>query len=504
MGTEAQKLRKAVLQAAISGKLVPQDPNDEPASALLERITAEKKQLIKEKKIKKQRPLPPVSKNDEPFDIPQSWMWVHMQDVLDIRDGTHDSPRATAAGVPLITGKNLKDGLVDFTTASYISEEDAQKINSRSRIDDDDIIFAMIGTIGNPVKVRKTREFAIKNIALVKHLPVARPDMDFIYYAIVMAQIQFNQESTGGVQKFVSLSYLRQYRMPIPPLKEQRRIVEKLEQLMPLIDEFEKLEDELAQLEAGFPEKLKQSLLKAALEGNLVEQNPNDEPASALLEKFAETKARWIREKRIQKPRASSLDLEEAKPFEIPDSWAWAHVSDVITNRTGLSYKKTDLAKKSDNMVRVLRGNNIVHDEYEFQSDDVMISAEYVSPALYLRQHQMITPAVSSLENIGKIAIIDKNFDDTVAGGFVLVLTPFTEDTSLVEYLHLAFQSDYHRNQMRKNTNKSGQAFYNLNRTKFLNQLIPIPPAEEQRRIVRKLEEVLPLVNELAGHITES
>lgn len=228
------KLKQSLLQYAMEGKLVKQDPNDEPASVLLEKIGEEKASLIKEKKIKRTKQLPEITDDEKPFEIPDSWEWVRMSDVLDVRDGTHDSPKYIDNGIPLITSKNISNGYLDFSNVKYISQEDADKINERSSVDDNDIIFAMIGTIGNPIIIKKDREFAIKNVALLKHFS-ERVYMPFILQYMWVLQAQFNENASGAVQKFVSLKKIRQSLIPLPPLAEQKRIVAKLDQLMSTI-----------------------------------------------------------------------------------------------------------------------------------------------------------------------------------------------------------------------------------------------------------------------------
>ncbi|MBQ9036006.1 MAG: restriction endonuclease subunit S [Erysipelotrichaceae bacterium] len=159
---------------------------------------------------------------------------------------------------------------------------------------------------------------------------------------------------------------------------------------------------------------------------------------------------------------------------------------------SGLAYKKESLNKKSDSMVRVLRGGNIGDENYSFKNDDVFISAEFVKPELYLRKNYMITPAVSSLEHIGKIALIDQNYNNTVVGGFVLMLLPLFNDDVVSRYLLYAFAAKHHRDNCRNITHKSGQAFYNLSRELLMNLPVPIPPKNEMRRIVDRLESLLP------------
>ena len=151
---------------------------------------------------------------------------------------------------------------------------------------------------------------------------------------------------------------------------------------------------------------------------------------------------------------------------------------------SGLAYKKDALAIKADKMVRVLRGGNIGEEQFYFKGDDVFISSELVKPELYLRKNYMITPAVSSLDHIGKIALINKDYSDTVVGGFVLMLIPHFNDDVVSEYLLYAFAAKHHRDNCRNITHKSGQAFYNLSREQMMNLPVPIPPREEMGRII--------------------
>jgi type I restriction enzyme S subunit len=229
-------LKSKVLDLAMHGELVKQDPDDEPASVLLEKIKAEKAELVREKKIKKSKPLPPINDEEKPFDIPDSWEWVRLGDVLDVRDGTHDTPKYVADGIPLITSKNISNGKLDFTNINFISKDDFEKINERSKVDKGDIIFAMIGTIGNPVLVDTDTKFGIKNVALLKHF-TDKLNMDFILDYLLVLQVIWNSNATGAVQKFVSLRKIRKSVLPLPPFKEQKKIVRKIDQIFRMIGE---------------------------------------------------------------------------------------------------------------------------------------------------------------------------------------------------------------------------------------------------------------------------
>lgn len=249
--TFPEALKRSILQWAVKGKLVPQDPTDEPAKALLERIREEKQQLIKKGKIKKDKHESIIFRRDNshyekrgsdevcideeiPFEIPTGWNWSRLGTCLDVRDGTHDTPRYVAEGVPLVTSKNLSNGKIDFTTAKLISREDSQVINQRSKVESGDIMYAMIGSIGNPVLYQGNDEFSIKNMALFKRVSNGM-DMEYVYWFLVLVQEDMKKAASGGVQSFVSLGYLRNYLIPVPPIAEQKRICSTIGQIIPLL-----------------------------------------------------------------------------------------------------------------------------------------------------------------------------------------------------------------------------------------------------------------------------
>ena len=231
-----EDMKKSILQYAIQGKLVEQRPEEGTGEELYQQIQTEKQRLIKEGKIKKEKPLPEIAEDEIPFEIPESWKWCRLSDVIDVRDGTHDSPKYVPVGIPLVTSKNLVNGAIDYSNVKYITQEDADKINARSIVDDNDILFAMIGSIGNPVLVKKDREFCIKNMALFKRFANTEISMRYAYWFLFYAQYKLKKEASGGVQSFISLSRFREYLIPLPPVAEQKRIVAKLEEILPLCE----------------------------------------------------------------------------------------------------------------------------------------------------------------------------------------------------------------------------------------------------------------------------
>lgn len=233
-----EDMEKSILQMAMQGKLVEQRPEEGTADELYEQIVAEKTQLIKDGKIKKEKPLLEITEDEIPFEIPSSWKWVRFSEVMDVRDGTHDSPKYIETGIPLVTSKNISGGGLDFSNVKYISREDADKINERSNVYTGDILFAMIGSIGNPVIVNKDREFCVKNVALFKNYDKSKMCIEYVYWFLYREQYIMKKVASGGVQSFISLKVFRNYLFPLPPLEEQKRIVAKIEELLPYCDQL--------------------------------------------------------------------------------------------------------------------------------------------------------------------------------------------------------------------------------------------------------------------------
>jgi type I restriction enzyme, S subunit len=271
-----QNLRQSILQEAFQGKLVPQDSKDEPARVLMKKIKVEREQLIKEGKIKKEKPLPQISEEEIPYELPQGWEWVRLQEAYDVRDGTHDTPRYVESGIPLITSKNISGRYLDFGNVNYIAIEDHEIISQRSKVEFGDILFAMIGSIGNPTIVETDKQFSIKNVALFKYYNHDLVCRKYLWYYLTKVSLEMQNQALGGVQKFVSLSYLRNFIFPIPPLNEQKRIVKKVDALMTLCDDLERTVEQ-SKLES---EMLMQAVLLEAFNATEKEVNVIEFPTA--------------------------------------------------------------------------------------------------------------------------------------------------------------------------------------------------------------------------------
>ena len=537
----AQQLKNSILNLAISGKLVPQDPHDEPASKLVEQIRKEKDKLIKDKKIKPSKFDSVIFKGEDnlhyekigketrciedeiPFEIPNSWVWVRLGEVCKIARG--GSPRPIKS---FITESNDGINWIKISDSDkggkYINQTKekitADGVKSSRKVYAGDLLLTNSMSFGRPYILNT--DGCIHDGWLVISDIFSIFDKEFLFYSLLSQAsfLQFCKAVGGSVVKNLNSDKVASIFLPLPPLSEQKRIVDKLEEILPLVEKYKENKEKLDELNLNFPSKLKKSILDYAIKGKLVEQNLEDESVEILLQKIRQEKQRLIKDKKLkadkfpqstifigednspyEKIGKETRCIEDEIPFEIPQSWSWVRLREIFTISSGLSYKKENLSIKTDNMIRVLRGGNIGDGLYLLKSDDVFISDNFVNSNLFLKKGYMITPAVSSLEHIGKIALIQNDYSNIVVGGFVLMLIPKFNDETLIKYLLYVFSSEHHKNKCKTITNKSGQAFYNLSRELFLNFLVPIPPLPEQKRIVAKIEELLKFVDILQSSL---
>ncbi len=480
---DAQALREKILDLAMRGKLVTQDPNNEPASILLEKIKAEKAELVKEGKIKKSKALPEITDEEKPFDIPDSWEWVRLGDVLDVRDGTHDTPQYTSEGVPLVTAKNLHNGKINFANIKYISEDDAAKINERSHVNQDDVLFAMIGTIGNPVLVKTKKKFAIKNVALLKR--VTSIDMDYVCKYILEAKHLLMKNASGGNQKFLSLTKINKLPFPLPPLEEQSRIAAKIAQLFALLRKVESSTQQYAKLQT----LLKSKVLDLAMRGKLVKQDPNDEPASVLLEKIKAEKEQLIKEKKIKKSKPLPPISDEEKPFEIPDSWEWVRLGEI----TALVTKGT--TPKGGKSAYVNKGINYYRAENVAFSGLSKESLNYIPLEMHegllkrsiLKEKDILITIAGTL---GRVTYVKKEDLPGNTNQAVSISRPINSDEIDEKFLTYTLTSLLQ--QVVKNNKTT--SIPNLTLRQIEEIIFPFPPLSEQYRISTKLSQLFKFI----------
>lgn len=482
-----QELKNSILQLAIQGKLVPQRPEEGNAEDLYKQIQAEKQKLIKEGKIKKEKSLPPITSDEKPFEIPASWKWVRLYDILDVRDGTHDTPKYVIKGIPLVTSKNLINNTINFETAKLISIEDAKYINTRSVVDTGDILFAMIGTIGNPVLVKKDREFCIKNMALFKPIDCKLFEMLYLFWYLQKEQDSMKKKASGGVQSFVSLKYLRNYLLPLPPLAEQKRIVAKIEEILPYVERYEAAYNKLQQLNKRFPDYLQKSVLQLAIQGRLVPQRAEEGNAEDLYQQIQAEKQKLVKEGKIKKEKPLPPITDDEKPFEIPKSWKWVRLMEIVSN-LGDGIHGTPQFDDNGSYFFV-NGNNLSNGKIIIKADTKKISViEYEK---YKKPLNYDTILISINGTIGNYAFY--NGEPIILGKSACYIS--TIDKICKYYLLYIFKTNFFYDYAVKAATQTTIKNVSLKAMRMLP--IPLPPLAEQKRIVTKLEEILPLCNKL-------
>ena len=336
--------------------------------------------------------------------------------------------------------------------------------------------------------------------------------VDYIHY-VLQSDFFFQQvldNATGTATPIINRGNWEKLLIPLPPFNEQIKVITVVNTLISKVEGYNIYSEQLLALNQTLHINLKKSILQEAIRGRLVPQIESEGTADELLNEIRAEKQRLVKEGKLKKSAVASesrifrgddnkyylksgdelTDISDSI-FEIPNSWRWMTLRELITDSTGLSYKKEDLADRTQPQIRVLRGGNIENGGMVLKNDDVCISSKYVSRELLLKKGTFITPAVSSLEKIGKTAIIENDFNDVVVGGFVLMLTPSFNNEMLTRYLYYFFQGAYYHNYCKSITKKSGQAFYNLSRPLLKQCPVPIPPRDEIPRILNQLESVL-------------
>lgn len=487
-----QQLKNSILQLAIQGKLVEQRSEEGTGQDLFNQIQEERQKLIVEGKIKNEKALAPISDEELSFDIPDSWQWARMSMILDVRDGTHDSPKYISSGIPLVTSKNLSNGTIDFSNIKFISEDIANKINLRSNVDDGDILFAMIGTIGNPVLVKKERNFCIKNVALFKNFSQTL-FTQYVYWFLCYVQYYLRKQASGGVQSFVSLNMLRNTLIPLPPLEEQKRIVAKIEELLSYVDKYQEYYDELESLKSKFPGQLRKSILQYAIEGKLVEQRPEEGTGQDLFNQIQEEKQKLIAEGKIKKEKALAPITEDEIPFDIPESWRWCRLVSLfqfINGDRGKNYPSKDKLKtKGIPFISAinLKDGKILHDEklmcLSNEQYDLLSSGK-------LQKNDIVICIRGSL---GKHAVFTEE-QGAIASSLVILRQP-KKLNSMVSYVSYFIDSKLFFDEISQTDNGTAQP--NLSSKNLENFIFPLPPLAEQKRIVSKVEELFALCDKL-------
>ena len=508
-----QQLKNSILQMAVQGKLVPQDPNDEPASVLLERIRAEKEQLIKEGKIKKEKnpsvifrgadnlPYEKVGKNEPiciadevPFDIPESWEWVRLEAICTkLVDGDHNPPKGCSyeTAYVMVSSTNINDDcIVELEKVRYLEKNIFDKENERTNAATGDIFFTSVGSLGRSCVYEGGLNICFQRSVSVIHTLIFNY---YLKYCLDSAYIQQKivRETTGTAQKGFYLNQLALLLIPIPPIKEQHRIVSKYLETVQMQKEYYKTNETLDVLNSRFPATLKKSILQYAVQGKLVPQDPADEPASVLLERIRTEKEQLVKEGKIKRDKHESVIfrrdnsyyekvdgiercIDDELPFEIPKSWEWVRFFSVVEIATNLVSPERyfDYMHIAPDNIEKLTGTLL---------DCRTVAQDKVSSPNHLFFKGQIL--YSKIRPLLRKAVIAP-FDGLCSADMYPLKTPINK-----EYLLRYILSDSFNAQV-ATAMSSRVKMPKINQAELSKVLIPVPPIQEQNRIVNKIKEL--------------
>ena len=519
----AQQLKNSILQMAVQGKLVPQDPNDEPASVLLERIRAEKERLIKEKKIKREKNPSVIFKgadntpyekigdevrslaDEVPFDIPDSWEWVRLGNISSYAE-TKQKVNATSAD-PSIWGLDLEDIEKGGRLLEHKTVGERRAVGDKTVFAKGDILYSKLRPYLLKILVAPDDGICTPEIVPFRVYGGIDPNYIVNYLKSPYVDNLINSITYGVKMPRVGTETMTSLLVPIPPLEEQRRIVEKIDGVASAISAYDVAYQKTETLNSAFPEALKKSILQEAVQGKLVPQDSSDEPAEALLERIRAEKQRLIKEGKIKKDKHESvifrrdnshyekLDgvercIDDELPFEIPENWQWCRlgtIAAVLGGKRIPAGRKLTEYNTGHVYIRVsdMTDGGVSTDRLMYVPEDI-----YPSISRYIINKADVFITVAG--TIGRVGKIPDELDgaNLTENADRLVLAGVNQD-----WLIKVLQSGMIQEQIAEATTKVGQPKLAIARIERF--LIPLPPLAEQHRIVQRIEELLPLVKGL-------
>lgn len=535
-----KKLRELILELAVRGLLVPQDPNDEPASELLKKITKEKAKLVKDGKIKKGKILPAPSINDLGFESPNGWLWVRLQEVTEYIQRGKGPKYSDVGSVQVVSQKCIQWMGFDSSVARSVCDESLDKYQPERFLRSNDLLWNSTGT-GTAGRINRIDNIAENTLVADSHVTIVRT-LDFhsgficCYISSPSIQMQLlpahENSLVSGTTNQVELntSSVISLPIPLPPLAEQHRIVAKVDELMALCDQLEQQQEDSVRthgtlvqtllgaltaasergqfpqawqrIEANFDtlfttessiDQLKQTILQLAVMGKLVEQDPEDEPAFALLKRIAAEKAKLVKAKKIKKQKELPRVTIETQPFSIPPSWAWANFYEIIESLKYGTSKKCYANGEGRPVLRIpnLQNGRLSGENLKYTK----LTVEEIEQLALKTQDLLIIRSNGSLSLVGRSARVSQNFEGCAYAGY-LVRARTLPSKFQIDFLHILFESPLVREQIEVPI-RHGVGLKNINSMEISRIKISIPPLAEQHRIVAKVDELMTLCDRL-------
>ncbi|MBA2858701.1 type I restriction enzyme S subunit [Methanococcus maripaludis] len=498
---DTEKLKEKILQLAIQGKLVRQNPDDEPASVLLDKIETEKQNLIKEKKIKKQKPIPGILEDEIPFKIPENWVWCRLGDIGEIYNGNSINSKlkeekylGVKEGYPYI---GTKDVYADSITINYengvkipYSELKNFKIANEGSV----LICAEGGNAGKKIGfLTENVTFGNKLLNFNGYNNIINRYVYYVFQSLYF-YTYFTEYKTGIIGG-ISINKFKELPIPVPPLSEQKTIVQKLDDLFILMNNMENDKKKLLDV----INLTRNKVLKLAVQGKLINQNPDDEPASVLLDKIETEKQNLIKEKKIKKQKPIPGILEDEIPFKIPENWVWCRLGTLvhsfqngISKRSGKLGQETVVLRLAD-----IKNNRInLEDTRRIVLDDVELNRYSLNTGDIL-----ITRVNGSADIVGSFTPVENVQDISYCDHFIRM--KLFNEYIYPPYIVLLGKSELVRKKI-KNLFITTAGQKTVNQTHISSIPVILPPLEEQQRIVQKVDELMKLCDELEQNIEKS
>lgn len=488
-----QKLKNSILQRAIQGKLVEQRPEEGTGEELYRQIQAEKKRLIKEGKIKKEKPLPEIAEDEKSFDIPESWKWVRIGELT--YNWGQKTPDSRFCYIDVGSINNTSHTLNKENTV--VEAKDASS-RAKKIVKKGDVIFATIRPYLKNICIIDI-DFPCEPIAstafAVMHCPEGLLNKYLYYYLLSPTFMRFanaRDKAKGVAYPAIGEKDFFNGIIALPPVAEQKRIVAKIEELLPYIDRYADSYERLEQVNTEFPEDMKKSVLQYAIQGKLVEQRAEEGTGEELYQQIQTEKKRLIKEGKIKKEKPLPEIAEDEIPFDIPESWRWVRFSEIMSTMStgpfGSMLHKTDYIEKG---IPLVNPANMVNGKI-VPSDKMMISeATRRRLSSYILHAGMIV--LGRRGEMGRCAVVTEKEDGWLCGTGSFFMEPSM--SLYVYYVVSLFSSPYVKFYL--GGESVGTTMSNLNHTILSKMPIPLPPLAEQRRIVAKLDEILPLCERL-------
>lgn len=536
-----KKLRELILELAVRGKLVPQDPNDEPASVLLERIAAEKAELVKQGKIKKPKPLPEISEEEKPFELPDGWEWVALQEICSLENGDRsknypNKSTLVETGTPFVNAGHLENGNIRQEDMTFITPEHFSILRSGKFLNGD-ILFCLRGSLGKSAIVQNLSGAIASSLVIVRVFKPIFNKYIHLYFDAPLSYDFINKYDNGTAQPNLAATDLARFLVPLPPLDEQSRIVNKITELMTLCDQLEQHSlssldahqqlvetllatltnsqnaDELAENWARISEHfdtlftteasidaLKQTILQLAVMGKLVPQDPNDEPASELLKRIAQEKAQLVKDGKIKKQKPLPPISDEEKPFELPDGWEWCRLGELALKSEAGWSPQCENTPRSGEQWGVLKISAVTWGEYQPEENKALPAHLSPREEFEVKENDFLISRANTAELVARSVVVPEKTPGNLMLSDKIIRFEFSSLVS-AHYISLVNNSIFSREYYKEVAGGTSSSMKNVSRNQVSELLIGLPGYNEQLKIVENIVKYIQICEVLTSKI---